>query len=144
MPRLHESGPFQGSYAQPMETTQHLLGPIWATFWPTKFKTHYLSIILIFQWTVLIAPNVHHWNVHIFLFWLNPMGHSKFHNTSNHPPPATDSGQTARTPLYPPEQTVPLTPSPFVFPVPDRGTAKGRYLCPWQACATTACSECTR
>ena len=25
-------------------------------------------------------------------------GHSKFHNTFNHPPPATDSSRTARTP----------------------------------------------
>ena len=29
--------------------------------------------------------------------------------TINHPPPATDSGRTARTPLYPPVQAVPLT-----------------------------------
>ena len=28
MPRLHESGPFQGSYGQPRETPLHLLGPI--------------------------------------------------------------------------------------------------------------------
>ena len=28
MPRLHESGPFQGSHGQPRETTQHLLDPI--------------------------------------------------------------------------------------------------------------------
>ena len=52
--------------------------------------------------------------------WLNPMGHSKFHNTSNHPQPATDSdsGQTARTPLYPPMQAVPPLlphPPPFFF-----------------------------
>ena len=40
-------------------------------------------------------------------FWLNPMGHSKFHNTSIHPPPATDSGQTAHTSLYLPVQSVP-------------------------------------
>ena len=44
---------------------------------------------------------------------LNPMGHSKFHSTSNHPLPATDSSRTARTPLYPPMQA----------PYP---------LCPWQ------------
>ena len=37
------------------------------------------------------------------------------HNTSNHPPPATDSGRTARTPLYPP---VPLTPSTLFFSCP--------------------------
>ena len=91
----------------------------WATFRPTKFKTHY------------IAPQFLHWNVHIFLFWLNPTGHFKFHNTSNHPPPATDSGRTARTPLYPPVQAV----LPYSL---------HRYLCPWQACATTACSECAR
>ena len=35
------------------------------------------------------------------------MGHSKFHNTSKRPTPATDSGRTARTPLYPPVQAVP-------------------------------------
>ena len=63
--------------------------------------------------------------------------------TTNLSPPATDSGRTARTPLYPPVQAVPpLTPSPPLFPVPDRGTGKGWYLYPWQACATTACSEC--
>ena len=44
MPRLHESGPFQGSYEQPRETTQHLLGPIWATFRPTKYKFHYVAL----------------------------------------------------------------------------------------------------
>ena len=43
MPRLDESGPFQGSYGQPRETIQHLLGPIWATFRPTKFKSHYVA-----------------------------------------------------------------------------------------------------
>ena len=36
--------------------------------------------------------------------------------------------------------------SPFFFgcPVLDRGTSEGRYLCPWQACATTAYSESAR
>ena len=60
MPWLHESGPFQGSYGQPRETTQHLLGHTWTTFRPTKFKTHYVQI----------APNFLHWNAHIFLFGL--------------------------------------------------------------------------
>ena len=145
MPRLHESGPFQGSYGrQPRERTQHLLGPIWAPFRPANFKTHYVAPqFLIFWRTVQIAPNFIHCNAHIFLFWLNPTGHSKFHNTSNHSPPTTDSGRTARTPLYPPKQAAPLTPSLF-FPLPDRGTGEGQYLCPWQACATTACSECAR
>ena len=32
----------------------------------------------------------------------------------------------------------------WLTPVPDRETVEGRYLCPWQACATTACSECAR
>ena len=36
-------GFFSKPPVQPMETTQHLLGPIWATFWPTKFKTHYVA-----------------------------------------------------------------------------------------------------
>ena len=64
-----------------------------------------INKFVIFRLTIQIAPNFLHWNAHIFLFWLNPTGHSKFHNTSNHTPPATDSGQTARTP------------SPLYFPV---------------------------
>ena len=66
---------------------------------------------------------------HISL-WLNPTGYSKFHNTSNHPPPATYSGRTARTPLYPPVQAVAPYSLPLFFPVSDRGTVEGRYLCP--------------
>ena len=66
---------------------------------------------------------------HISL-WLNPTGYSKFHNTSNHPPPATDSSWTVRTPLYPPVQSVPPYSLPLCFPVPDRGTSEGRYLFP--------------
>ena len=54
---------------------------------------------------------------HISL-WLKPTGHSKFHNTSNHPPPATDSGRTACTPLYPPVQAVP--PSPLFVSCPGQ------------------------
>ena len=44
------------------------------------------------------------------------MGDSKFHNTSKHTLPATDSGRTARTPLYLPVQAVALPllpPHPF-------------------------------
>ena len=95
-------------------------------FRPTKFKTHYVAPqFFIFRQTVQIAPKFLHWNAHIFLFWLNPTGHSKFHNTSN-TPPATDSCQTGCTPLYPEVQAIPsLTPSippPLFFLVPDRGT----------------------
>ena len=80
---------------------------------------------------------------HISL-WLNPTGHSKFHNTSNHPPPATDSGRTARTPLYPPVQAVPLLPPtspppPFSCPV-----SRTEEPVPVQACATTDCTEYAR
>ena len=85
-------------------------------FRPTKFKTHYVAPqFFIFLRTVQIASNFLHWNACIFLFWLNPTGHSKFHNTSNHHPPATDSGRTARTPLYPPVQVVPPSSSPLLF-----------------------------
>ena len=172
MPRLHESGPFQGSYGQPRETTQHLLGPTWAIFRPTKFKFHYVAPqFFIFRRTVQISfihlfltPNSRSvfragvsLNIHSFIHsfihsltcahispWLNPTGHSKVHKTSNHHPPATNSGRTARTPLYPPVQAVLPYSLSFSFLVPDRGTGEGRYLCPWQACATTACSECAR
>ena len=110
-------------------------------FWLTKLKTHYVAPqFFIFQQTIQIALNFFHWNAHIFLFWLNPTGHSKFHNTSNHPTPATDSGRTARTPLYQPVQAVP----PFFSPFMDRGTGEDQYLCPWQACAITAWSACAR
>ena len=54
-----------------------------------------------------------------FSLWLNPTGHSKFRNTSNHPLPATDSCRTASTPLYPPVQAAPPPPPyslpPFLF-----------------------------
>ena len=52
-----------------------------------------------------------------FIFWINPTGLSKFHNTSNHPPPATD----LPTPL-----------PPYLFPsfspVLDRETGEGRSV----------------
>ena len=116
MPRLHDSGPFQGSYGQPRETTQHLLGPIWATFRPTKFKTHYVAPqFYFFGRPSKLRQNFLHWNARIFLFWLNPTGHSKFHNTSNHPLPATNSNGTAHTPLYPPVQVVPPLLPPTIF-----------------------------
>ena len=41
-------------------------------FWKKKKKKR----------TVQIAPNFLQWNAHLFLFWLNPTGHSHFHNTS--------------------------------------------------------------
>ena len=44
----------------------------------------------------------------------------KFHNTSNHPPPATDSGRTARPPLYPPVQAVPPYSLPPLFSCPGQ------------------------
>ena len=57
MPRLHESGPFQGSHGQPRETTQHLLDPIWATFRPTQFKLHVVDPqFFIIRRTVQIGP----------------------------------------------------------------------------------------
>ena len=86
----------------------HLHGKHLSYFRPTKFKTHYIAPqFFIFQRTIQITPNFLHWNAYIFLFWLNPTGHSKFHITSKHPPLANDSSRTARTPLYPPVQAVP-------------------------------------
>ena len=132
-------GLFQGSYGQPRETTQHLLGPICATFRPTKFKFHYVAPHSYFS---ADRPNCAKFPslkcAHISL-WLNPTVKSKFHNTSNHPPPATDSCRTARTSAN--TGGPPYSLPPF-FPVPDRET--GENLCPCQACATTACSECAR
>ena len=94
----------------------------WATFRPTKFKTHYVAPqFFIFRWTVQIAPKISFIEICIyFSFGLTPTGHSQFHNTSNHPPPATDSSRTARTPLYPPVQAVPPYFLPPFFPVRDR------------------------
>ena len=41
-------------------------------FRPTKFKAHYVAPqFFIFRWTVQIAPNFLHWNVHVSL-WLIP------------------------------------------------------------------------
>ena len=46
-------------------------GPIWATLDLLKLQNHYVAPFLPF--TI--------WNAHIFPFWLNHTGHSKFHNT---------------------------------------------------------------
>ena len=99
-----------------------------ATFCPTKFKFQYVvPQFFNFRRTIQIAPNFLHLKcAHTCIsLWLNPTGHSKFQNTSNHPPPATDSGRTARTPLYPPVQA-PTPPHPYSLhlfsPVPDRTT----------------------
>ena len=43
---------------------------VWATFRPTKFKTHYVAPQFYFRRTVQIAPKFYHWNAHIFLFCL--------------------------------------------------------------------------
>ena len=58
----------------------------------------------------------------------NSTGHSKFHNTSNHPPHATYSGRTARTPLYPPVQAPPPPPPPHFFPCPGTCARDRRAL----------------
>ena len=130
---------FQGSYGQPRETTQHLLGPIWATFSLLNSNSLRSSTILYFT---ADSPNCLHWNVRIFLFWLNPTGHSKFHNTSKPHSACYWFRSDYSYFLVPPSAGGP--PPPFLFPVPDRGTGKNRCLWPWQACTTTACSECTR
>ena len=83
MPGLHESGPFQGSYGQLRERTQHL-GPIWATFGLLIQISLRSSTILYFSADRLNCASFLHWNVHISL-WFNPKGHSKFHTNSNHP-----------------------------------------------------------
>ena len=56
-----------------------------------------------------------------YSFWLNPTGHSKFHNTLNIHLPATDLDRTACTLLYPPLQAVPTSsfPHPF-YPAPEQ------------------------
>ena len=98
-------------------------GLIWATsstpvrsylsyLWSTEFKiATYLHKFFIFRRTVQIAPNLLHWNAHILLFWLNPTGHAKFHNTSDC--------------LY---SLLPASTGDFFFfflPVPNRGTGEG-------------------
>ena len=87
----------------------------------------------IFQQTVQIASNFLHSNAHIFLFGLI------LRDIQNSITPQTNSGRTARTPLYPPVQAVPPYSCPLFYSCPG----EGQYLCPLQACATTACSKCT-
>ena len=57
MPRLHKSSPFQGSYGQPRKTT------------PARSYLNYFGPVPQF--------------CQISFIWLNPTGHSNFHNTSN-------------------------------------------------------------
>ena len=61
---------------------------------------------------------------HISL-WLNPTGHSKFHNTSKPPSACYRFRSDCSYSLVPA-----LIPPPLFFHVPDRGTGEGRYLCP--------------
>ena len=121
MPWLHESDPFQGSYGQPRETTQHLLGPIWATFGlliQISLRSSKILYFLADRLNCAKFPSLKY--AHISL-WLNFTGYSKFHNTSNHILPATDSGRTARTTLNPPVQAVP--PSSLFFPCSEQAKA---------------------
>ena len=84
-------------------------------FRSTKFRFHYVALTILYF--SADRPNS----------IIEMRTQSKFHNTSNHPPPVTDSGRTVRTPLYPPVQAVPHfsppppPPPPFYF-----------YSCPGQ------------
>ena len=123
--------PFSGFSGYPRDTTQHLPAPIWATLGPLIQK-HDVAPLFILPNPPNCAKFPSLKCAHIS-FWLNPTGHSKFHNTLNHPPPATDLGRTACTPLYPPLQPPPpINPSPLLFLSRTEELAKARYLCPWQ------------
>ena len=121
----NRSGPFQGSEGQPRETTP--ARSYLSYFRPTKITRALFSSILPFDRLSKIAPNFLHWNAHIFLFWLNHTGHSKFHNTSNtlHLLPTLVGlcvlSCTRQCLVVPPP---PYSLPPF-FPVPDRETSKG-------------------
>ena len=81
---------------------------LFITFRPTKLKFHYIAPqFFIFQADRLNCTKFPSLKCTHISLWLNPTGHSKFHNTSYHPLPDIDSGRTAHTPLYLPVQAVP-------------------------------------
>ena len=85
MTRLHRSGHFKGFYWQPRETTQHQLGPIWATFGLLNSKTLCCS----FFTHLVDCPNCTQFSslkCTRIIFGLNCVGHSKFHITLLYPP----------------------------------------------------------
>ena len=84
-----------------------------------------------------IEPNFLHWNAHIFLFGLI------LRDIPNSITPQTTFcllpiPVRLLTPVYPPVQAVPHYSLPLFFFLSQTD------LCLWQACATTACSECAR
>ena len=127
--------PFQWSYR---EKTQHLLGPIWIQ------KSLRSSTILYFSADRPKCAKFPLFEMRTYVSFgliLRDIPNSrKIQNTLRLLPipvgllvlPCTR--QCRRLPLIP----------YLFFPVPDRGTGVGRYLCPWHACATTACVECAR
>ena len=181
---------FSGFFVQPKETTQHVPGPVWATF-GLLIPKHYVPPLFILaarpncakfpsfkcahslilfglilrdipnSITLQILASACYWPRSDCLYSLVPAsangpslltpalffpfldrGRCPWH--FKYPPLlATDPACTL---LYPPVQTVPpySTPPPpplFVFSFPGQ---RNRRRCPWQACATSASSECAR
>ena len=101
------------------QATQHLLGPIWATFSLLNSKTPHNSSIF-FRRTAQVAPNFLHWNAHIFLFGLI------LRDIPNSITPQTPSAcyRPRSDCLYSLVTARPysLPPPPLFSLVPDRGT----------------------
>ena len=131
-------GIFSHTIGEPRETTQHVPGPIWATFGLLILK-HYIAPLLFFLAAGTNCAKILSSKCAYIPFWLNPTGHFKFHNTLN----TLRLLQTSVGLLVLPctHQSPPSSP-PFFFSCPGQRTSEDRYLCPWQACTTTACSEC--
>ena len=130
MPQLHESGPFQGSYGQPRETTQYRLGPIWATF------RYVAPRFFIFRRTPSKLRQISFIEMRIYFSGLI---------LRNIPNSITPQTTLRLLPIAVGLLVLPCTRqcrrSPSLFLTCRRPVG---YLCPWQACATTACPECAR
>ena len=114
--------------------------PITATFWPTKFKFHYVAPqFYIFRLTIKIAPNFLHWNAYIFLFGLILWD---IQNSITPQPPSTcyQFRSDCSYSLVPASAGgTPLLPPTLIFFCPRQEPAKAGAR---DACTTTASSEC--
>ena len=93
---------------------------IWDTFRPTKFITHYVAPQLYFSANRPNCANIS------LIEWLNPRGHSKFHNTWNHLRLVPIPFGLLVLPCTPQCRRFLLLPPPFFSPLPAKASTCAR------------------
>ena len=109
----------------------HFWGGWWGTFGLLLINHYVAPFFFTFGGRSKIAPNFLHLKCAHIPFWLNPTGHSKFHNTLT-PSACYRPRSDCLYSLVPASTGGSPSSLPLSFPI------VGRHLCPWPACATTA------